>query len=749
MSTPDDKTRLDNLADAPTGAYPSLGDPLVGKMLKDAYHIEGRLGEGGMGVVYRATQVTLSRHVAVKTLHLDNRLPPVAIERFFREAKLLSQLQHPNIVHIIDFGTDGTRANRPIHFMVMEHLHGETLEGFVQARGRLPADLVLDLMEQVCAGVAVAHQSQVIHRDLKPANVFIVQVTGSPRPVVKLLDFGLGKMVESGRASAPGLTHEGVMMGTLCYSAPEQLEGGQVDVRADIYSLGAILYFLLTGRAPYTDEGFRVTLVKQLSQPPDPLEAPELTAEESRGAEAVVLKAMSPRPEDRFRTPGELFAELHRALRPGETLSDRGRASRIDQRRPAFPGRDKPSRRGVLVGAGAALVLGGSALATWAALRRRPALTATAPGVTEREIVLGMSGPFSGPTRELGQALQTGLETCFKHVNGTTGVHGRTVRLVALDDGYEPARAAENMKRLLDEHAVFAFVGNVGTPTTEAALPIALENQRVFFGAYTGAKLLRKDPPDRYVFNYRAGYVEETQAIVRHLVEERKLPPSGIAVFAQNDGYGEAGFEGVARALRRHGIAANEILKVTYERNKGEVRPAFDAVAREKGRVRAVVMVATYRPAARFIKLVRDALPGVTLTNVSFVGSDALAEELREMGPKYGEGVIVTQVVPLASSSATGVLNYRGHLGTYFPQATPGFVSLEGYIVGRVLVQGLLNAGPQLTSETLVEGLEQIKDLDLAIGTKITFGPSDHQGSHKVWGTVLNKDCKYETLDLE
>jgi ABC-type branched-subunit amino acid transport system substrate-binding protein len=161
------------------------------------------------------------------------------------------------------------------------------------------------------------------------------------------------------------------------------------------------------------------------------------------------------------------------------------------------------------------------------------------------------------------------------------------------------------------------------------------------------------------------------------------------------------------------------------------------------------VMVATYQPAARFIKLMRDALPGVTLTNVSFVGSEALAEELRELGPKYRAGVIVTQVVPHFESRATGVLNYRDHLRTYFPQASPGFVSLEGYIAGRILVQGLLHAGPNLTSETLVEGLEKIRDLDLAIGTKISFGPSDHQGSHKVWGTVLNAEGKYVDLDLE
>ena len=159
-------------------------------------------------------------------------------------------------------------------------------------------------------------------------------------------------------------------------------------------------------------------------------------------------------------------------------------------------------------------------------------------------------------------------------------------------------------------------------------------------------------------------------------------------------------------------------------------------------------MVATYRPAARFIQRVKDECPGVVFTNVSFVGSQALAEELRERGAKYVNGVIVTQVVPHIDSQATAVLEYRKDLATYHPSEQPSFVSLEGYLAARVFIEGLRNAGTSLTSESLVEGLEKLKDFDLGIGEKITFGPSDHQGSHKVWGTRLDEKGNFVNLEL-
>jgi ABC-type branched-subunit amino acid transport system substrate-binding protein len=329
------------------------------------------------------------------------------------------------------------------------------------------------------------------------------------------------------------------------------------------------------------------------------------------------------------------------------------------------------------------------------------------------------------------------------------GVHHRQLKLLALDDGYDPQRCAETMKEMLGPRPVFAFIGNVGTPTAEVSVPLVLAHKRVLFGAFTGAGLLRRDPPDRYIFNYRPSYAEETAATVHYLLTVRNVKPDQIAVFAQRDGYGDAGFSGVAKALRKVGFNSERILRVGYPRNTMAIDGAVRGLLEHKDRIQAVIMVPTYGPAAAFIKRVREAGMNPIFTAVSFVDSDALAEELKETAPQYAEGVIVTQVVPFYGSSATGVLVYREHLARYFPEERPGFVSLEGYIAARVLHAALEKAGPELTTEKLVEAIESIRNLDLGVGTQNSFGPSEHQGSHKVWGTMLDAKGQFQSLDLE
>src|SRR3974390_1446482 len=196
-------------------------------------------------------------------------------------------------------------------------------------------------------------------------------------------------------------------------------------------------------------------------------------------------------------------------------------------------------------------------------------------GVTDNEIRFGISAPFSGAAKELGQNMKLGIDAAFNVANANGGVYGRQLRLVALDDGYEPTRTADTMKQLYEQDRVFGIAGNVGTPTAAVALPYALERQMLFYGAFTGANLLRRDPPDRYVFNYRAGYAEETDAVVRYLVKVRRLRPEQIAVFAQQDSYGDAGFAGVAKAIRSlQGGTDSTILRLNYKRNTVDVGEA-------------------------------------------------------------------------------------------------------------------------------------------------------------------------------
>jgi ABC-type branched-subunit amino acid transport system substrate-binding protein len=381
-------------------------------------------------------------------------------------------------------------------------------------------------------------------------------------------------------------------------------------------------------------------------------------------------------------------------------------------------------------------------------LRGRSAAPPPAP-VQAVPLTMGMSAPLSGPSKELGRQMKLGIETAFAIANAGGGVGNRLLSLVALDDGYEPARTKETMQELLERRKVFAIIGNVGTPTAEVSVPYSIDKKVLFFGAFTGAPLLRREPPDRYVFNYRASYAEETAAVVRYFIEAKGIKPAEIAVFAQQDGFGDAGFAGVAKALRKYGVPTDGILRVGFKRNTLDIQDAVDTIVRNRKTVRAVVTVAPYRPAAKFIEKLRDARMDTLISNVSFVGSSALAEELRQIGPKYSSGVIVTQVVPPIDSASTTVLKYKEALAKNFPGEKPDFVSLEGYIAATVFVEALKRAGPNPTTDSVIAALEGIQGLEIGIGTPITFGPSEHQGSHKVWGTVLNEAAQYQLLDLD
>jgi ABC-type branched-subunit amino acid transport system substrate-binding protein len=370
-------------------------------------------------------------------------------------------------------------------------------------------------------------------------------------------------------------------------------------------------------------------------------------------------------------------------------------------------------------------------------------------GVTDTEIKFGLAAPFSGPAKELGHQMKLGIETAFGRAN-ERGIDGRQLKLVTADDGYEPARTAEAMKQLYEKDQVFGIIGNVGTPTAAVALPYALEHRMLFFGAFTGANLLRRDPPDRYVFNYRASYAEETDAVVRYLMKIRRLRPEQVAVFAQQDAYGDAGFDGVAKAMRTLRTGNDlPIVRLNYKRNTIDVDDAVAQLRKQRGTIKAVVMVATYRAAAKFIEKTRDAYPGMIYTNVSFVGSTALAEELMLLGPKYAEGVIVTQVVPAVEGYSSLSLGYKAALAAYAPGEAPDYVSLEGYVSANVLIEALRRAGPQLDTERLVETFENMRNYDLGLGTPINFGPTEHQGLHKVWGTQLDAGGHYQAIELQ
>jgi branched-chain amino acid transport system substrate-binding protein len=389
------------------------------------------------------------------------------------------------------------------------------------------------------------------------------------------------------------------------------------------------------------------------------------------------------------------------------------------------------------IASGFVLVLAAGLLTTW------PASALAEAKLKQPPIVLGMSAAFSGPARSLGIDMKNGIESYLTRINKKGGVYGRPLKLIALDDGYEPKAAARNMHILIDKEKVLAVIGNVGTPTAEVTVPIARETKTLLFGAFTGAELLRKTPPNRYVINYRASYAQETAAMVKGLLEAGILPYE-IAIFTQDDSYGDDGYAGIIKSLEAAGFDQGRLLPHgRYERNTVNVEQGLLEILEAPIKPKAIIMVGAYAACAKFIRIAKRVLPDTLYLNVSFVGSTALKDAL---GPA-GNGVIVTQVVPPIISNLPITREYRQDLKAYKPQAEPGFGSLEGYIVAKIFVEGLRRAGPDVNKETIIDALLGIHDLDIGLGTPISYSVKNHQGSQKVWPTVI-RNGRFEAFDF-
>lgn len=360
------------------------------------------------------------------------------------------------------------------------------------------------------------------------------------------------------------------------------------------------------------------------------------------------------------------------------------------------------------------------------------ALAEDSPPPTNEPLRFGMSTALTGPAADLGLNMRAGVLAAFAEANARGGVHGRKLELTVLDDGYEPDRAAPNMRALVEDPGILGIIGNVGTPTAIAAIPIANESRTLFFGAFSGAGVLRRLPPDRYVVNFRASYAEETAAMVDALVGTAGLRPEEIGFFTQRDGYGDSGFRGGIEALKRHGLKSQHaVAHGRYERNTLAVEGALAEILRTDPPVRAVIMVGAYAPCARFIALAHQYGLDARFLNVSFVGSASLA---RELGA-HGEDVVITQVVPHPEADYPLVHAFRTAAAGSEEAAT--FGALEGYAAAQTLILALRNATPPLGREQVVDALEALGSFDVGIGRRLHLSNEDHQASHQVWPTVI------------
>lgn len=349
-------------------------------------------------------------------------------------------------------------------------------------------------------------------------------------------------------------------------------------------------------------------------------------------------------------------------------------------------------------------------------------------GVLADRIVLGQSVPLSGPAKDLGIQMRLGAQAYFDYVNRTGGVNGRKIELITLDDGYEPNRAKDNTEKLINDNQVFSLFGYVGTPTSAASRPVFERNRVTFIAPFTGAESLRS-PVSPLIFNLRAGYFDETESMIQHLTS---FGIKKVAVFYQNDAYGQAGLSGVKKAMEKRKMQI--AVTGTVERNTVDVAAAIKAIAPQSPE--AIIMVSAYASVAEFIKEYKKTGRPTQFFNVSFVGSDSLANALGSAG----HGTVISQVVPFPLDRSIPIVSeYQLHLLEKDPKAIFNFTSLEGYMSAKFAVEGLRRAGRDVTTDSFIRGMESIKEYDMG-GFMVNLSNTNHSGSGFVELTMIGKN---------
>ena len=355
-------------------------------------------------------------------------------------------------------------------------------------------------------------------------------------------------------------------------------------------------------------------------------------------------------------------------------------------------------------------------------------------GVSKDSILFGQVAALNGPAQALGQGMREGILAAFEEANRAGGINGRKFELKSIDDSYEPEKTIEATNKAIKEDKVFALVGAVGTPTSRAGQPIATAAKVPFIGPFTGAEFLR-NPFNRYVVNIRASYFQETEAWVEHLTND--LGVTRIAILYQDDAFGLSGLAGVKKAMEKRNLSL--VAEGTFKRNTTAIKSALLEIM--KGQPQAVVTVGPYKPIAAFIKLARQLKVDATFVAISFVGSDSLAQELGS----EGAGVVVSQVVPFpGDKSLPVVVSYQSALAAVNEKSKPGFVSLEGYLAGRLVVEAIKRIPGEPTREAFLDIVER-EPFDLG-GMKLTFSATQNQGSNRVYFTVLQSNGLFQPV---
>jgi ABC-type branched-subunit amino acid transport system substrate-binding protein len=354
-------------------------------------------------------------------------------------------------------------------------------------------------------------------------------------------------------------------------------------------------------------------------------------------------------------------------------------------------------------------------------------------GVTGDKIIIGSSAALTGSAGFLGSEYLKGAMAYLNQVNENGGVNGRKIEVISYDDQYDPSSAVTNTQKLIKQDRVFALFNYVGTPTGVKVMPLVDESGIPLVGLFSGADVFRH-PLDRHIFNIRASYYQEVGTFIKGVVEELKF--SKVAVLYQYDAYGFDGLKGAELALEKYNL--KPVTTASYERGTLNVEEALGTI--KASRAEAVVMIGTYSPMAKFIKLARAEGFNPIFQNVSFVGSEAFAKELGS----DGDGVVVTEVVPppYEKNLLIGVNDYLILLKKYYQDSEATFGSLEGYMNAVILTEALKRAGAELTREKFIAALESISNYDLGIASPVSFSRENHQGMSRIYPTYI-KDGKF------
>ncbi len=357
-------------------------------------------------------------------------------------------------------------------------------------------------------------------------------------------------------------------------------------------------------------------------------------------------------------------------------------------------------------------------------------------------IKIGMTVPLTGELHSIGEGERIGVQIYFDKINANGGIGGKKLKLLALDDGYDPLKAASNVHQLIDQDNVFAFMGNMGSAPAVVTLPIINQKKIILFAPVTGNKIYRNVPPDHYIFNFRASLNQETEALVNGVLSIG-IKPDEIAFFIQQDGFGQNVYQGALSALKSAGFSRPESLPfASFTRGTLNVEDALARIMQyAKGPLKAFILGGNYSTNAKFIKLAKKEYPNAIFLSVSGRIDPADFQKGED------KNIVTVELVPNSNSNLPAIVEYREDLKKYGNNASPSATSLEGYLSAKLFVKALQKAAEEknLTTENMINILENMRNVDIGIGINIDFDKNNHQALRTVW-PVLLKNEKFETL---